>query len=347
MSGSWQGIEAGRGAEVLVRDHFAVKPDECVVVSVDSATDMVAAEAVMRACVTARAQPVLMLIPQLPFQGMLADPFVPEAFAQAVAHADVWLDMTFPYLAGSSVHDQAMQAGRARYLLLGDVTAASLARLYGAVDLDRLFTVQVALDSFVTQAEGATCRVVSPNGSDFSFVLGKTVTRKQRRNEAPGTTTTPMGSGIFYPVPESVRGDIFVDAIFHERYVRLPTPMQLVVDGKIREIRNAGDQFEATDRALRRASGGDYGHVIHLTQGIHPGARATGASFIEDIRSVGANAIGLGIPWWEPGGGENHPDAVLSRQSLWVDGAPIVADGLIVGPPELARRAQELGVGRV
>jgi hypothetical protein len=92
------------------------------------------------------------------------------------------------------------------------------------------------------------------------------------------------------------------------------------------------------ERALRRAGGGDFGRVIHFTVGFHPAARFAGASFIEDIRSPGANAIGLGVPWWEPGGGENHPDAVMTAQSIWVDGAQVVRDGTVVHPPEPAGR---------
>jgi 2,5-dihydroxypyridine 5,6-dioxygenase len=55
----------------------------------------------------------------------------------------------------------------------------------------------------------------------------------------------------------------------------------------------------------------------------------------------GNNAIGLGIPWWLPGGGENHPDAVVLSQSMWIDGKPVVRDGSLV-PPDLARLEQAL-----
>ena len=68
----------------------------------------------------------------------------------------------------------------------------------------------------------------------------------------------------------------------------------------------------------------------------------TGESFIEDMRARGNNAVGLGVPFWLPGGGENHPDAIVSQQSLWVDGRLIVEDGVIVDPPELARAAERL-----
>jgi hypothetical protein len=68
----------------------------------------------------------------------------------------------------------------------------------------------------------------------------------------------------------------------------------------------------------------------------------TGESFIEDMRARGNNAVGLGVPFWMPGGGENHPDAILSQQSLWVDGEPIVENGVIVEPPALAKLAEKL-----
>ena len=50
---------------------------------------------------------------------------------------------------------------------------------------------------------------------------------------------------------------------------------------------------------------------------------------------AGTNAVGFGIPWWEEGGGENHPDGVITQQSMWIDGEPIVTDGALV-QPELA-----------
>jgi hypothetical protein len=57
---------------------------------------------------------------------------------------------------------------------------------------------------------------------------------------------------------------------------------------------------------------------------------------------VGANAIGLGLPQWAPGGGENHPDCVMKSQSMWIGGTQIVADGVIVGPPELRSASVDL-----
>jgi len=109
----------------------------------------------------------------------------------------------------------------------------------------------------------------------------------------------------------------------------------------VRELSGGAGSRSVMERALRRAGRGEFGSVIHFSHGFHPAARLTGESFIEDIRVRGNNAIGLGIPWWLPGGGENHPDAVVLSQSMWIDGKPIVRDG-VLAPQDLARLEQAL-----
>jgi hypothetical protein len=47
---------------------------------------------------------------------------------------------------------------------------------------------------------------------------------------------------------------------------------------------------------------------------------------------LGSNAVGMGLPWWIPGGGENHPDGVLSDQSIRIGDMQLVERGAIVAP---------------
>jgi hypothetical protein len=104
-----------------------------------------------------------------------------------------------------------MKAGRARYLLLGDLDGHGLDRLYGTRPLDQLFEVQTGLDELIASNEGAECRITNPAGSDVRFRLGRTATKKTRHTRMPGSSTI-MGSAILYPEPDTVRGDLFVDA---------------------------------------------------------------------------------------------------------------------------------------
>lgn len=314
-----------RGVEVLLGEHLCVRAGETVHLTVDEATDTALVERLQARLDALGARAAVLRLPRLPLQGLLADPHIPPAIAQAVGGCDLWLDLTFPYLAGSTPFSRAMENGRTRYLLAGDLGAGGVARLYGEVAHDALFDLQDEADRLLREAQGQPGRITTPAGTDFEFRIGKPASRKLRHATAPGSQTVP-GSAIFYPDVDTVRGVIALEAAFHDFYERLPGTVVLEVDGRIRRVGD-GHHRDLVDRALRRAGGGEWGQVIHLTIGLHPAALDRGLSFIEDIRAVGRNAVGLGLPWWVPGGGENHPDGIISRQSLWIGGEQLLRDG--------------------
>ena len=277
-----------RAAHLFVTDCLTLKPEESLLVTADSATDPGAVQAIMNAATAVGAKPSVMVIPQLPFQGGLADPFIPEPVKSAACNCDVWVDMTFPYLAGSHVHDLAIEGGRVRFLMLADTTAHGLDRLYGQTDQDLLYEVQRSFDEVAAAALGRPCRITTPAGTDLSFVMGKPGYIKARRADKPGQ------------LPHPVRR-LFSRARKRERpgsnYLRLPrvlrpfiTPLTITVDGQVREVSGGGNLRGAMDRSLKRAGGGEYGYVIHLTHGFHPAVRS-GLGLMEDIRTPGNDAL--------------------------------------------------------
>lgn len=332
-------IETHRAADVLVQDYMAVKRGESVLITADTATDPKAVDAVFRSAHAAGAKPAVVTIPQLPFQGGLADPYIPPVLAAAIGDCDVWIDLTFPYLAGAHVHDEAMKAKRVRYLLGGDMGSGGIERLFGDIDLDRYFAALRPYERMLTECEGKRIRITDALGTDVSFTVAKPAFGKPRRCEAPGTYLAP-GSCTMFPELESVKGTVAFKAIFHEFFTWLDEPLVLTVDGKIREVKGGGGPRLVLDRALKRAGGGEYGYLIHFTYGMNPGARRSN-SFIEDSRIMGNDAVGMGLPWWMPGGGENHPDAIVTAQSIWVDNRQVIADGLPIDP-ELIEAAEAL-----
>jgi len=325
-----------RAARTLIGEQFDLRPSEGVLITADTRTEPALIAAIAAAAADARARPVTATIPQLPFQGALADPYLPDALGAAAAASDVWFDCCFPYLAGSTLHDEAMKAARTRYALLATAGAASFARLYGGVDFAALMEYQVALVEYLDTMAGARVRFTCPSGTDVSFTLDKVKLRRERIARSPGMHTVP-GAQSLYPARSSVTGTIVLRAVFDEYYRLLRRPISIEVDDTIRSFSGAGAEDKPRfERALRRAAGGQsYGSLIHFTLGFHPAARITGEHFIEDIRALGANAIGMGLPWWEEGGGENHPDGVVMDQSVWIDGGLIVDAGAIVGPKSL------------
>jgi hypothetical protein len=327
-------------ANSLVSDYMAVRAGETVIITADSATDPLAIDVLLGAVQLSGARATLLMSPQLPFQGSLADPYVAEPAVLAVQHCDVWLDLCFPYMAGSAACDNAIKRGRVRYLLAGDLGSEGLLRMFGKADLDTLFEFQAAFSAIAEKAVGKRWRVSNAAGSDVTFQLAEPVFRRPRRAQGPGLYGTP-GSAVLYPDVESVRGRIVIDSAFHEYYSIFPTPLTLEVDGRIRSVSGGGCERAPMERALRRAGGGDYGQVIHFTYGFNPGARSRPDALIESSRVTGMNAVGLGKPFWVPGGGENHPDGLMSQQSIWIENAQIINDGVPVAD-ELVRVAERL-----
>jgi hypothetical protein len=318
----------------LFDEFFAAKASERLVITVDTGSDQALARTLFDAALARGLQADIILSAQLPFQGRLADPYISPALAAAVLHCDIWVDLTFPYLAGSDPHDAAMKTGRVRGLLGGDIRSANFSRLFGCSDIGALRELRLALQRFIADNVGRRCRVTTPLGTDVTFTLGKNSDPFKEPHRDSGNYTPP-GSVVLPPEPDTVKGVIVVEAMLHEYYARCRKPMRFELDGKITDIKGDDSDVRVASRALRRAAGNDYGSVIHFTHGFHPFARSTGESFLEDIRVVGANAIGFGVPWWLPGGGENHPDAVAMNHSVEVDGKPIIEGGQIVGPSEL------------
>lgn len=315
-------------ADLILRDYMALQSGEEVIITADTSTDMTGVAALANAARVLGARVSVMQMTKLPFQGGLADPYIPKGVAEGLKHCDVWLDFTFPYISGSKTHE-ALKTTKVRSLNILDLGPGGIARLFGQVDLDALFDLQIAFDALIAASEGKDCRVSCNRGTDVSFVLGKPKAGKKRRLDTPGTSAPP-GSIVILPDPASVRGTVMVPAVFHEWYTIVRDPIRIEVDNKIRNIDGGDADLFVLDRALRRAGRGEWGQIIHFSHGFHPAARVTGESFNEDIRARGSDAIGFGTPWWEEGGGENHPDAAVLRHSFWIEGRQIVRDGRIV-----------------
>lgn len=329
---AYQKSDVLKGAVALMQDQMAVSCKDVILVTADTLTDPGAIEAILLATRQTGAHISVFTLPQLPFQGALADPYLPPTLAAAVMEATVWIDLTLPYIAGSHIFDEALKKGTVRYNLAVGLDSDGLASLYGRVDLDALYRVQSALEELATeaQAKGLDCRITTPDGTDITFRLAQPSFSKPRQATKGGIYSVP-GNLFMFPDVESVKGRIVIECAFHEYYTRLHQPMTITVDGAIRAVEGGGSDRRMMDRALRRACGGDLGYVIHLTHAFNPAARYRGVNLLEDVRAAGNDAVGFGRPWWEPGGGENHPDGVMSRQSFWIGNRQIAQDGAFTG----------------
>ena len=339
--------QTAHAGEILIKEVMLTKPCEHVLITADTGTDMAVVRALWDAAIALTDKVAVLMGPQLPYQGGFADPYISDPLRAAMANCDVWVELGFPYLAGSKAFDAAMENGRTRYYLSPGLTAEAMVRLFTNVDLDDLFAVQQAFDAYLVSVDGKPCRITNAGGTDVTFNLSTSHSPfGMCRAEAPGITGL-LGAVFVMPDLDTVKGVINVESIFSDDvYTMLPEPVTIEVDGKVQSMAGGGSKMDFVESALRKGGGGeDYGYVVHFTCGVHPGARYTGTCFLEDQRAPGYNAVGLGLPFWAPGGGETHPDTVISSQSVWVDGEQIVDAGVIVNPPELAALFGKLQAG--
>ncbi len=336
------GPRLARAADILARDMMCIEEGESVLITADTGTDEVGTRAVQDAAYRLGAKVAsIVLAPPVPFQGGLADEYLPDHVKAAAGACDAWIDLCMPYLAGSRAFDDAMEKGRVRYFLGADIGTEAIVRLMGGADLEGMFALGDAFGELIAESAGKDCRIANAQGTDVTFTLGKPEGFALSKATGPGGYFVP-GTVMVYPEMESVKGSVVTSNMFHEYYTELAEPMTLEIDGKVREVIGGGPENKVMRRALARAGNGEFGYVVHFTCGFHPAARYTGKCFIEDQRVAGYNAIGLGLPFWVPGGGENHPDCVISMQSLWIEGQQVLKDGAIVAPAHLAAMAGDL-----
>src|SRR5262245_52081945 len=118
-----------RAAENLL-DFVSVRSGEDVLITTDTSTDQVST--IFTMAERLGAHPAILTTPQLPFQGT-SDPYISRELTKVSQSCDVWIDLTFPYIVVSHVHDKAMETKQVRYILAGDVGRDSFARLFETV----------------------------------------------------------------------------------------------------------------------------------------------------------------------------------------------------------------------
>ena len=119
-------------ADVLARDMMCIEPGGSVLVTTGTGTDIVGVQAIAdAACRLGARVASIVLAPPVPFQGGLADDYLPDHVRAAAGACDVWIDLCLPYLAGSGALDDAMKKGRARCFLGAGMGAEDLRPIYG------------------------------------------------------------------------------------------------------------------------------------------------------------------------------------------------------------------------
>ena len=205
--------ELSRASIILMQDMMCVVESEHVLVTADVNTDENAVGAIVNASYMLGAKVVSMtLAPALPFQGGLANPFLPDPLVAAAQNCDVWIDLCMPYIAGAHVYDQAMKNGRSRYLLAADLGANGIVRIFTKADLEKVLTVSDIFNNLLAESSGKKCRFSSKLGTDVSFILAKQEGLEIKRATTPGGYFVP-GTVMVLPELDTVKEENRIKSI--------------------------------------------------------------------------------------------------------------------------------------
>lgn len=91
------GPRLARAADILARDMMCIEEDESVLITADTGTDTLGAQAVQDAAYRLDAKVAsIVLAPPVPFQSGLGDEYLPDHVEAATGSCDVWIDLCMP-----------------------------------------------------------------------------------------------------------------------------------------------------------------------------------------------------------------------------------------------------------
>lgn len=197
---------------------------------------------------------------------------------------------------------------------------------------------------------GKTMRVTSPWGTDVSFGLGQfdTIPEYGFADEPGHWDHWPSGFNSTFPNEGSAEGTLVIaqgDMLFpFKTYVREPIKLE-IRNGMITTIEGG---FEATylNRFIESYGDPNAYAVSHIGWGLQPKAKWTAQMMFDKADSLGMEARAFAGnflfstgPNSEAGGSNDskcHIDIPMAGCSVYVDGTPMVRDGKVVAPDQIA-----------
>ncbi len=194
------------------------------------------------------------------------------------------------------------------------------------VDLGELMEVARAVSSFLTP--GATLRVTTPAGSDFTSTIEKPFCEDGNYRTAGSGGDFPSGESGFGPMLKSVNGVVVYDVKVQHIGV-LAEPLVLRVDGD-EIVETTGPNAGGFSQICR-----DRGNIIkfisEISIGLNPaGALTSSPEFIPEEKMYGTLHCGHGGNASYGSRTGPHLDGVMRDPTVIVDGVLIMEDGKLV-----------------
>ncbi|MCE5236649.1 MAG: aminopeptidase [Clostridiaceae bacterium] len=327
--------ELQNAADKLIREMFAVKRGEVVVITGDTCSNREVADAMAASAYSAGAKPVVIWTATPEGVGKSADPMLPvEVLSNALSAADVWIEINRQWLLYSTPFERAMaNNGKLRYMCLVEMNADLMIRTIGKVDCTALRAFMLRVTELTKNAK--RMRITTPAGTDVDFDIdpGHYCQCDCGDASVPGMH---MLTGQINVVPRfgSINGTIVYDGCITPPFGRVPLqPVRMEVRKSRIEKISGGQEAAEFDAYLRSFDDEGMLKLAHVAYGFNPGAKLTG-NIVEDERVWGATEWGIGYvsrldapPHGQDA--KSHCDGICLASSVWLDERRIMENGVV------------------
>ncbi len=313
--------EMVKGARIMVDTLTDTKPNEQVLIVLDTATSQRIADAVMIAARERGAIPVVAIMDRLAVPN--AEP--PPTIAAAMQEADVM----FSFVKQTLFHTQARLSASARGMRMLSCTGIvedTLVRGPIKADFNAIKPIVDSLGEKISA--GNTIRVISPNGTDLTASTGgRKANREIWSREFGQASGSPSIEVNVPPLEGTAQGVIVIDASIAGIGL-ITEPIRVTVkDGRAVKFEGAA-QAGQLERMISASGDPRAFAIAEIGIGLNPEGTVTGNLF-EDESAFGTAHIALGKNTVH--GGQNpaplHVDMVFLKPTIEIDGEIIVAPG--------------------
>ena len=321
MSNTYLSFEVTSAALKLVRDFMLVKEGENVVITADTSADFRVVEAVAGAAYSVGANPVII---HYPTSGKAyEEPIRPVA--DAVVHADVWIELAYYCSMHTPCFRKAMENG-ARFTCLNGMDVIMLVNTVGRVDYDVLIEFGEYLTDKVHRSNEVI--VTDKNGTNLvGYNQGRGVKHSGQRATKKGYPVMLGGQVSWCPVEETINGKLIFDsALFPpDTLGLLNSNVELTLEKGVVTKIEGGKDAAIFEKWLNKFNDPNMFRLAHYSIGFNPGVTKPTGRIVEDERLFGCIEMGIGSQGaslmgacWDAAA---HTDGIVSKPTILLDDA--------------------------
>ena len=343
MAENYLSFELAKAAMKLVKDVMLVKENENVVVTADTSSDRRVVEAVAKATLSIGANPIILYYPTS--YKAFEEPIKPVA--EAVAKADVWIELAYYCIMHTPCFKRALDYGT-RYTCLTGMDVTMITNCIGKINYD----VLVDFGEYLTQLVEKTDEVIirDKNGTDLTaYNRGRRVKHSGQKATKKGYPVMMGGQVSWCPIEESINGQLVFDgAVFPPADIGVlqDTIILTLKDGRIEKI-EGGKQADILNQWFASFNDSNMYRLAHYSLGFNPGVLKATGRIVEDERIFGCIEFGFGSQgaslmgaFWDAA---SHTDGVVTKPTVLLDGVALEENGIYCDEKSVAF-CKELGV---